>query len=133
MNSEMSAQSCPTLCSPVDCSPSGSPSVEFTRQKYSSGLPFLSQRIFLTQRILQLLHWQTNSSFHCLTHETQKNRPLWASVCSLVCVFTGIWYISWYSKISRTDCISKGKQIHLSYYLKLNALIIIFKLLMYFP
>ena len=32
-------QSCPTLCSPVDCSPPGSLSMGFSRQEYWSGLP----------------------------------------------------------------------------------------------
>ena len=35
------AQSCPTLCDPVDCSPAGS-FVGFSRQQYWSGLPFPS-------------------------------------------------------------------------------------------
>ena len=33
-----SRQSCPTLCDPTDCSPSGS-SVEFSRPEYWGGLP----------------------------------------------------------------------------------------------
>ena len=36
------AQSCPTLCDPVDCSPPGFLSMEFSRQEYWSRLPFLS-------------------------------------------------------------------------------------------
>ena len=32
--------SCPTLCNPMDYSPPGSPSMEFLRQEYWSGLPF---------------------------------------------------------------------------------------------
>ena len=42
------AQSCPTLCDPVDCSPPGSAvpeaplSMGFSRQEYWSGLPFPS-------------------------------------------------------------------------------------------
>ena len=37
------AQSCPTLCDPMDCSLSGSPlSMESSRQEYWSGLPFPS-------------------------------------------------------------------------------------------
>ena len=36
------AQSCLTLCNPVDCSPPGSLSMEFSRQEYWSGLPFPS-------------------------------------------------------------------------------------------
>ena len=35
------AQSCPTLCDPVDCSLPGS-SMGFSRQEYWSGLPFPS-------------------------------------------------------------------------------------------
>ena len=33
------AQSCPTLCNPVDCSPQAPPSMGFFRQEYWSGLP----------------------------------------------------------------------------------------------
>ena len=36
------AQSCPTLCDPMDCSPPAPPSMEFSRQEYWSGLPFPS-------------------------------------------------------------------------------------------
>ena len=36
------AQSCLTLCNPVDYSPPGSLSMEFSRQEYWSGLPFPS-------------------------------------------------------------------------------------------
>ena len=35
-------QSCPTLCDPMDCSPTSPPSMEFSRQEYWSGLPFPS-------------------------------------------------------------------------------------------
>ena len=34
------AQSCLTLCSPMNCSPPGSSVHEFSRQEYQSGLPF---------------------------------------------------------------------------------------------
>ena len=37
-----SLQSCPTLCDPIDSSPSGSPSLGFSRQEYWSGLPLPS-------------------------------------------------------------------------------------------
>ena len=33
------AQLCPTLCNPMDCSLTGSPSTGFSRQEYQSGLP----------------------------------------------------------------------------------------------
>ena len=36
------AQSCLTLSNPMDCSPPGSPSIEFSRQEHWSGLPFPS-------------------------------------------------------------------------------------------
>ena len=36
------AQSCPTLCDPMDCSPQGPLSMKFSRQAYWSGLPFPS-------------------------------------------------------------------------------------------
>ena len=36
------AQSCPTLCDPLDCSLQAPPSVGFSRQEYWNGLPFLS-------------------------------------------------------------------------------------------
>ena len=35
-------QSCLTLCDPMDCSHQAPLSIEFSRQKYWSGLPFLS-------------------------------------------------------------------------------------------
>ena len=35
-------QSCPILCDPMDCSPLGSLSMEFSRQESWSGLPFPS-------------------------------------------------------------------------------------------
>ena len=36
------AQSCPTLCDPMDSSPPASLSMGFSRQEYRRGLPFLS-------------------------------------------------------------------------------------------
>ena len=38
------AQSCPTLCNPMDCSPQASLSMRFSRQESWSGLPFPSPR-----------------------------------------------------------------------------------------
>ena len=35
-------QSCPTLCNPMACNPTGFLSMEFSRQEYWSGLPFPS-------------------------------------------------------------------------------------------
>ena len=34
------AQSCPTLCDPIDCGPQFPLSIGFSRQEYWSGLPF---------------------------------------------------------------------------------------------
>ena len=36
----ISAQSCPTLCGPMDCSPQAPLPMEFSRQEYWSGAPF---------------------------------------------------------------------------------------------
>ena len=36
------AKSCRAFCDPMDCSPSDSLSMEFSRQEYWSGLPFPS-------------------------------------------------------------------------------------------
>ena len=38
------AQLCPTVCSPIACSPQAPLSVEFSRQEYWSGLPFSFSR-----------------------------------------------------------------------------------------
>ena len=35
----LAAESCPTLCDPMDCRPPGSLSMGFSRQEYWSGLP----------------------------------------------------------------------------------------------
>ena len=42
INLESVSQLCPILCDPIDCSPLGSLSMGFSRQKYWSGLPFPS-------------------------------------------------------------------------------------------
>ena len=39
----LDAQSCPTLCDPMDYSPQAPLPMEFSRQKYWSGFPFPSQ------------------------------------------------------------------------------------------
>ena len=50
MKSESEAtQSCLTLLTPWAVAYQASPSMGFSRQEYWSGLPFLLQRIFLTQ------------------------------------------------------------------------------------
>ena len=59
------AQLCLTLCNPMDCSPSGSSCMEFSRQRYRIGCHSLLQGIFLTKgsnlHLLPLLHWQADS------------------------------------------------------------------------
>ena len=59
------AQSCPTLCNPMDCSSQGSSFHGFSRQEYWSGLPFLPPGVFptqgLNQSLLYLLQWQADS------------------------------------------------------------------------
>ena len=70
------AQSCPTICDPIDCSLSGS-SVHgiFPGKITGMGCHFLLQGIFLTQRLnpslMHLLLWQVGS-FHCATWEAQE-------------------------------------------------------------
>ena len=52
------AQSCPTLCDPMDCSP---PGWDSPGKNIGAGCCFLLQGIFLTQgwnlSLLHLLHW----------------------------------------------------------------------------
>ena len=45
-------QSCPTLCNLMDCSPSGSLSMGFSRQETGVGCHFLLQDTFLTQELI---------------------------------------------------------------------------------
>ena len=66
------AQSCPTLCNPMDCSFSGSSVCGFSRQVYWSGLPFPSPEDLLNPGIkpptggphkcAQLIFWQRCTS-----------------------------------------------------------------------
>ena len=50
------AQSCPTLCDPMDCSLPGSPSMRFSRQEYWSRLPFPSpEDLLLRPPVIQIL------------------------------------------------------------------------------
>ena len=62
----MGAQSCPTLCDPMDCSQPGS-SLHgiFPSKNTEVGCYFLLQGIFLTQGsnpgLLHILHWQADS------------------------------------------------------------------------
>ena len=60
------AQSCPTLCDPIDCSPPGSSFPrDFPGKNTGVGCHFLLQGIFPTQgsnpSFLCLLHWQAGS------------------------------------------------------------------------
>ena len=54
------AKSSQILCDPMNCSPQAPLSVGFSRQKYWSGLPFLSPGD-LSSPDPHLLHWQVNS------------------------------------------------------------------------
>ena len=60
-----SLQSCPTLSSPMDCSPPGSSVMGFSRQDTEVGCHAFFQGIILTQglnpSLLHLLHWQVGS------------------------------------------------------------------------
>ena len=60
------AQSCPTLCNPMDCSPSAFSVYRiFPGRNTEVGCHFLLQGIFLTQgsnsHLFHLLHWQVDS------------------------------------------------------------------------
>ena len=60
------AESCLTLCDPMDCSPQDfSLSIGFPRQEYCSGLPFPSPEDLpdpgSNRRLLCLLHWWADS------------------------------------------------------------------------
>ena len=61
-----SLQFCPTLCDPIDCSlPGSSVYGNFPGENTGGDCRFLLQEIFLAQgsnaRLLNLLHWQTDS------------------------------------------------------------------------
>ena len=59
----LAAQSCLTLCDPMECSPPGSFAMGFSRQECWSGLPCLPPGDLPDpgMRILCLLHWQAGS------------------------------------------------------------------------
>ena len=58
------AQSCPTLCNPMDCNPPGSSVHGIFQARIQEHCHSLLQEIFLTQglnsRLLSLLHWQAH-------------------------------------------------------------------------
>ena len=54
----VSAQSCPTLCNPMDCTCQAPLSMEFSRQEYWSGLPFPSPIIWSSENS------KTETKFH---------------------------------------------------------------------
>ena len=62
------------LCNPVDCSPPGSPVMDFPGKNTGVGCHFLLQGIFLTQwpnlYLLHILHWQVDSFTDLATRET---------------------------------------------------------------
>ena len=67
------AQSCPTLCDPMDCTYQDPPSMGFSRQECCSGLPFLLQGIFPTQESnLGLLHCR--QTLYRLSHQGSHQR-----------------------------------------------------------
>ena len=58
-------QLCPILCDPLNHSPPGPLSMEFSKQEYWSGVPFPTPGTFPTQgwnpHLLCVLHWQVDS------------------------------------------------------------------------
>ena len=82
------AQSCPTLCDPMDCSLSGS--MEFSRQEYWSEWPFPSPRDLLDSGIkLRLPALQADS----LPSEPPR-KPLLEYSCFIMLFLKGFWCIS---------------------------------------
>ena len=61
------SQSCPTLSDPMDCSPPGPPSMEFSRQEYWSGVPLPS---LLTAARHIIFTWS------CMSHSQIYTYPL---------------------------------------------------------
>ena len=74
------AQSCPTRCNPMGCSPPGSLSKGLSRQEYWSGLPFpspmdlpdpgIKPRSPALQTVYHLSHQETNKLAALQTYET---------------------------------------------------------------
>ena len=72
------AQSCPTLCDPMDCVAHQAPlTMGFPRQEYWNGLPFPPPGIFPTQGLNPgLLSLCTTWEAHCLMIAFVKGLPL---------------------------------------------------------
>ena len=73
----------------MDCSPSGSSSMEFPRQEYWTGLPFLLQGIFPTQGLNPVYHMWANSL--PLSHHGSP-KP-WITKLLMLLIFLWLWRI----------------------------------------
>ena len=82
----MPAQSCSTLCDPLDCSPLGSSVVGFFSQEYQNGLPFPPSGDLPDPGIKPLLLWQVDS-----LPLSQMRTPCTQCVCVCVCVASHIY------------------------------------------
>ena len=94
------AKLCPILFDLMDCSPQGSLSMEFSRQEYWSGLPFLLQGIFPTQGLNPWpLHWQVDSLL--LSHHRSTHTHTHTHTCTCICKYYMCVYI--YARVTE-DC-----------------------------
>ena len=91
------AQSCPTLSDPVDCSLPGSPSMEFSRQEYWSGVPLAHPYFHCQQNnhipywaysVILGLQWRWHGSKPYLTHSGHMMK---AKNKALSCKTPGFW------------------------------------------
>ena len=103
------AQSCPTLCNPLNCSAHQAPlSVQFSRQEYRSGLPFPSpgdlpnpgtepRSPALPQILYCLSHQGSPILFlwECISHSQRNNRMSRKHWLQYFCK----WCITWYTSL----------------------------------
>ena len=116
------AQSCLTLCDPMDCSPPVLLSMEFSRQEYLSGLPFPPPGGLPDPRIsslLCLLHWQADSLpseppgksyskklLHLITTMAFRLKNACSQACSSDSnISNQSWLYSWSQELHRLSCV----------------------------
>ena len=70
------AQSCPSLSDPMDYSPSGPPSVGFSRQEYWSGVPLPSPLTAARHIIMETKHMNLQKVLHVILMYGTKREAL---------------------------------------------------------
>ena len=94
------AQSCPTLCNPIDCSLPGSSPWNFPGKNTGVGCHFRLQGIFPTQgwnpHLLPPLHWQANSLSRAPSGKSLWQCIKWKSLRSVL-LFATSWTSPWNS------------------------------------